>query len=171
MIKDNEILEKTKSVYDRENPEKKLTSLEFFTLIFSHEREKWIKKAYSELMSNNDTDKPYFTDEDINSLLENDISIKDFEKLIGFEYGEQGYIYKSKKIFSELKDDEVCYIPEYYNINNEPVLCDCDRYTKSDFLNLCDGNIQKAEFIYYTVDWQHPEVLYDEVDWEEEFIT
>ena len=39
---------------------------------------------------------------------------------------------------------------------------------KTDFMEIC-GNIKwQASALYECVDWQHPETLYDETDWEEE---
>ena len=112
--------------------------------------------------------KPYLTREKINTLLKQGIKRRDFENQIGFFSTVQGYVYKSNKDFDELADDEICYVPEYYDETDENgLLKDVTAYTKLDFMELCDNIKWRAVFIYEGVDWQHPETLYDETDWEE----
>lgn len=114
-------------------------------------------------------EKEYLTKEKIFDVIEKGIKKIDFQNQIGFFNSEQGYIFKSDKSFEELKDDEVCYIPEYYaEVNDEDLLEDVDVYTKTDFMKICGDIKWQASELYECVDWQHPETLYDETDWEEE---
>ena len=84
--------------------------------------------------------KEYLTKDEIFDMIEKGIKKIDFQNQIGFYYSEQGYIYKSDKSFDELKDDEVCYIPEYYaEVNDEGMLEDVSVYTKTDFMEMCDN--------------------------------
>lgn len=112
--------------------------------------------------------KLYLTREKIDTLLKQGIKRRDFENQIGFFCTDQGYVYKSNKDFDELADDEVCYIPEYYDETDENgLLEDVAAYTKFDFMELCDNIKWRAVFTYEGVDWQYPETYYDETDWEE----
>lgn len=101
-------------------------------------------------------------------MLKQGIKKRDFEDQIGFFYTDQGYVYKSDKSFDELANDEICYIPEYYDETDENgLLEDVAAYTKLDFMELCDNIKWRAIFVYEGVDWQCPETYYDETDWEE----
>lgn len=49
-------------------------------------------------------------------------------------------MYKSDKSFDELANDEICYIPEYYDETDENgLLEDVAAYTKLDFMELRDN--------------------------------
>lgn len=68
--------------------------------------------------------------------------------------------YKSVEKF-ENSLTEICYIPE--NVDN----CysppdDFSGYCKQDFLNLCNGNEDAANCLFYGCDWQFPTTLFDE---------
>jgi len=65
------------------------------------------------------------------------------------EFYQQGYIYKNYQNFSKKKG--ICYIPELSDT----------KYTYQDFLDICGGNKDMAEFVFETVDWQHPESFVD----------
>lgn len=65
------------------------------------------------------------------------------------EFYRQGTIYKNLANFERKKG--VCYVPELSD----------DEYTYQDFLDLCGGNPDMAEYVFETVDWQHPESLID----------
>jgi len=67
------------------------------------------------------------------------------------EFSGQGFIYKNVEAFNDKKD--VCYIPELNDI----------RYTYSDFLDISKGNINLAKIIFEMVDWQSPEILFNEL--------
>ncbi len=111
----------------------------------------------------------YLTKDKVYAIIERGIKKVDFQERIGFFCSEQGYIYKSDKSFDELKDDEVCYMPEYYaEVNEKGLIVDVDIYTKADFMEICEDIKWQASALYEFVDWQHPETLYDETAWEEE---
>ena len=65
------------------------------------------------------------------------------------EFYQQAWIYKNPGNFA--KKIGVCYVPE---------LSDSE-YTYRDFLELCGGNEQLAEYVFEMVDWQHPESFID----------
>ena len=65
------------------------------------------------------------------------------------EFFQQGWIYKNPGNF--IKKSGVCYVPE---------LSDSE-YTYRDFLELCGGNEELAEYVFEMVDWQHPESFID----------
>lgn len=114
------------------------------------------------------SNKSYLTREKIDTLLKQGIKKRDFEDQIGFFCTDQGYVYKSDKSFDELENDEICYIPEYYDETDENgLLEDVAAYTKLDFMELCNNIKWRAVFVYEGVDWQCPETYYDETDWEE----
>lgn len=69
------------------------------------------------------------------------------------EYFQQGYIFKDDDAF-ENRPDDVCYVPELSDT----------LYTKRDFVNIAYGNEDLAKDLFETVDWQSPESLLTE--WE-----
>ena len=65
---------------------------------------------------------------------------------------EQGFVFKDPIAFS--RKTGICYIPEYDDF--------IGGYTYENFLEISEGNEEIAEFLFETVDWQHPETLLDE---------
>jgi len=82
------------------------------------------------------------------------------EAIIDREATEQGFVFKDERAFYKRKK-KVCYIPELHDT----------LYTRQDFLDMCNGNVSMAEYIFYAVDWQSPETLIEEMiqhgEWEE----
>jgi hypothetical protein len=68
------------------------------------------------------------------------------------DFSGQGRYYKDCEAFYN-KTDKVCYIPELWD----------DHYTYTDFLRISKGNKALLEYLFETVDWQRPEVLFDEL--------
>jgi hypothetical protein len=111
---------------------------------------------------------------------ENHITI--FEDLfIRFESTMNGYCYKNEDNFN--KKEGVCYIPEYA-IKKDVGMFSIKRngsldyfykitdfypnyYTYDDFMKLCDNNEKRATILFEIVDWQYPESLLYELEWEE----
>jgi len=75
----------------------------------------------------------------------------DTEEIIEREFYGQGDIFKDYEAY-ENSLDKVCYIPE---------LSDA-KYTRKDFLELCDNQESLAKDLFDRVDWQHPECLLEE---------
>ena len=74
------------------------------------------------------------------------------EKIEREFYG-QGMIFKSDEAFYDTEHpDRICYIPELSD----------STYSRNSFLAICDGQVDMAEELYESVDWQHPETLLDE---------
>lgn len=109
------------------------------------------------------------------------MKVEDFKKLNGTPnlpngWIGQGYGYKDERIWAEIAEDEVIYIPEYayeYQEDGCCVITDLDDiYTKESFRDLVVnelGDIRDKEMIdsiacdlFYTVDWQYPESLINE---------
>lgn len=67
----------------------------------------------------------------------------------------QGWIFKDEEAFL-FKPDECCYIAESDYPNDEK------HYTRTDIVQICRGDVEVATMIFYMLDWQHPETLYDE---------
>ena len=67
----------------------------------------------------------------------------------------QGFVYKDEEAFL-FSPKDVCYIAEDDYPNEEK------QYTRTDIVRICDGNVALATIIFYMLDWQHPETLYDE---------
>lgn len=74
------------------------------------------------------------------------------KKVLIREYCGQGMIFKDEEAYKE-HPDRVCYVPELSD----------STYTREDFLNLCDGNVEMADELFDNCDWQHPESLVE--DW------
>lgn len=67
----------------------------------------------------------------------------------------QGFVFKDEECFL-FYEDLVCYIAESDYPNEEKT------YTRKDIVNICEGDVDVATVIFYMLDWQHPETLYDE---------
>ena len=76
----------------------------------------------------------------------------DMPEVIEREYYGQGMIFKDEEAYKE-HPEQVCYVPELSD----------SIYTRQDFLNLCDGNVEMADELFDNCDWQHPESLIE--DW------
>jgi len=68
------------------------------------------------------------------------------------EFSEQGYFYKDHDAFFN-KTHEVCYIAELFDT----------QYTYKDFINIAKNNEKLACYLFSTVDWQSPEILFEEL--------
>lgn len=82
-------------------------------------------------------------------------------KIVKPEWIGQGYGYKSDKPWKLMKNVDVVYIPEYGFDSDENI---SELYTKSDFIDLANGNEKFAETIFDNVDWQFPETWLDEYE-------
>lgn len=76
----------------------------------------------------------------------------DMPEVIEREYYGQGMIFKDEEAYKE-HPDRVCYVPELSD----------STYTREDFLNFCDGNVEMADELFDNCNWQHPESLVE--DW------
>ena len=52
--------------------------------------------------------------------------------------------------------ERICYVPENWDFD------DGYGYTGNDFLDLCNGDVQKAKQLFDACEWQHPETVLDE---------
>ena len=77
---------------------------------------------------------------------------EDQEAVIDRGYYRQGWIIKDEEAF-RLHPEQVCYVPELSN----------EGYTRQDFLAMCNGQEELAEFLFEMVDWQSPETLKSEL--------
>ena len=77
---------------------------------------------------------------------------EDQEAVIDREYYRQGWIFKDEEAF-RLHPERVCYVPELSD----------EGYTRQDFLAMCNGQEELAEFLFEMVDWQSPETLKSEL--------
>lgn len=77
----------------------------------------------------------------------------------------QGYGYKIDKNWEEIQPNEVIYIPEY-GYREETHIPE-SFYTKQDFINIVGK--ERAKQLFYDVDWQFPETLADEYDWQTDY--
>lgn len=68
------------------------------------------------------------------------------------EYYRQGFIFKDEEAFLKFPD-KVCYVPELSD----------EGYTRQNFLDMCNGQVDVATMIFETVDWQSPETLLNEM--------
>ena len=77
---------------------------------------------------------------------------EDQEAVIDRGYYRQGWIFKDEEAF-RLHPKRVCYVPELSD----------ERYTRQDFLAMCNWQEELAEFLFEMVDWQSPETLKSEL--------
>lgn len=86
------------------------------------------------------------------------------KKLLAPSKTEEGYAYKLNKKWSDIKMNEIVYVPEMgYAADGKPV----DVYTKETFIDECGGNNERASCVYDNITWTYPETLYLDTDWEE----
>lgn len=67
--------------------------------------------------------------------------------------------------FKDVNPDEIVYIPEngYTYLDNGELDVDClCTYTASDLIEMFNGNVECAELLFDTLDWQFPDTLFDE---------
>jgi len=62
----------------------------------------------------------------------------------------QGFMYKNVAAFRQKKG--ICYVPETVDTD----------YSYQDFLGVAEGDLNVANELFETVDWQMPETLYQE---------
>ena len=77
---------------------------------------------------------------------------EDQEAVIDRGYYRQGWIFKDEEAFLH-HPERVCYVPELSD----------EGYTRQDFLAMCNGQEELAEFLFEMVDWQSPETLKSEL--------
>ena len=113
-----------------------------------------------------------FTKTQIQNLIDEEKDLKFFREYMEFEDIGQGYGYKSVEAWDSDNPDVIVYIPEYCDItgNNSKgieftTLDISSCYTKQDFLDITE-DLEKAEDLFESVDWQHPTTLWNE--WDEE---
>lgn len=68
------------------------------------------------------------------------------------EFSGMGFIFKDYEAFKH-KPADVCYIPSSYETH----------YTYVDFMRIAKGNIELAEYLFYSVDSERPEFLFDQL--------
>lgn len=78
-----------------------------------------------------------------------------------YEWIGQGWGYKNPDYKTE---DEIIYIPESAYENEHAKY----GYSFKDFLDICDGDRERAEYLFEWVDWQHPDTAYEDIIWDEE---
>lgn len=121
----------------------------------------------------------YLKKEDVIQYIK-DNSLTNLDPLICFDIG-QGMGYKLDKPWKDIKEDEVVYIPEagYTEYNTDifhkyPVNTNCV-YSKKDFIDIVKEKVkpsrvdEEAEFLFNNVDWQLPETLADEWEFDSEY--
>ena len=75
-------------------------------------------------------------------------------EVISRDYYRQGWIFKDEEAYlDEEHPDCICYIPELRD----------SLYTRQDFLDMCKGQREFTDELFYACDWQHPESLMN--DW------
>ena len=97
------------------------------------------------------------------------------DSLLRFRSGQECTIFKADAF---QPGDDVLYIPDValndcdidhdLRRNSEAIatILDCC-YTGDDFVELCRGNVDLAEELFWFVDWQHPSSAFDELDVEQ----
>ena len=110
-----------------------------------------------------------FTKQDVQDMIDKGMTFQEIQDEMGFENIGQGWGYKSYDAWDiskrEIYDDLIVYIPEYCYSDNTKVkqievgCC----YTRNDFEILCSETQINPEFLFESVDWQHPLSLLNEM--------
>lgn len=81
----------------------------------------------------------------------------------------QGYGYKKYDFdWENGNPTDIIYIPEYAYYEGDDLIevpRDC-AYSKQDFIGICNGDESNALYLFECVDWQFPETMYNEIDWD-----
>ena len=97
---------------------------------------------------------------------------KTLDSLLRFTPGQDCFIYKAEEF---APGDDVLYIPDIA-LNDIPIDKDLSAdiegifdvlgycYTGNHFIDYCDGDVERAERLFWYCDWQHPTSALDEVD-------
>lgn len=97
------------------------------------------------------------------------------DDLFEFREGQECWMFK----VPEFKPGEnILYIPDT-DLNDIPIAehPTCEEeieeiidqcYTGNDFIEECDGNVEKAERLFWYCDWQHPSAALPEIEDDEE---
>ena len=110
-----------------------------------------------------------FTKVDVKKMINQGMTFKQIQEKIGFEDIGQGWGYKSIEAWTlgqnkAYEDKYICYIPEYcFSEGAVKQIEITSLYTVKDFKDLCFGTNMHPEFLFETVDWQHPTSLLDEI--------
>lgn len=112
-----------------------------------------------------------FTKKDVVQMINQGLTFQQIQDKIGFENIGQGYGYKSIEAWllgehKEYENKYICYIPEYcYQDDTSIKQIDINSlYTVKDFKDLCLGTNIVPDFLFESVDWQHPSTLLDEIE-------
>ena len=106
-----------------------------------------------------------FTKMDVKKMINQGMTFRQIQDKIGFEDIGQGYGYKSIEAWDlgkhkKYEDKYICYIPEYcYEDNNIKQIDINSLYTFKDFKDLCHGTNVSPDYLFESVDWQHPSAL------------
>ena len=110
-----------------------------------------------------------FTKQDVQDMINKGMTFQQIQDEIGFKNIGQGWGYKSYEawclgVYKFYSDKYICYIPEYcYSDNTQKKQISVDNcYTRKDFNDLCIGTNTNSEFLFESVDWQHPSSLLSE---------
>jgi len=112
-----------------------------------------------------------FTKQDVQDMIDKGMTFRQIQDEMGFENIGQGWGYKSYEAwmlgqYKNMSDKYICYIPEYcYSDDTQKKQIDVDScYTRRDFEYLCYGTRCNPEYLFESVDWQHPLSLLNELD-------
>lgn len=111
-----------------------------------------------------------FTKKDVAQMINQGLTFQQIQDKIGFENIGQGWGYKSDEAWllgqhKYYEDKYICYIPEYcYEDNNVKQIDINSLYTFKDFKDLCQGTNVSPDYLFESVDWQHPSTLLDEIE-------
>lgn len=111
-----------------------------------------------------------FTKQDVQDMIDKGMTFRQIQDEMGFENIGQGWGYKSYEawtlgMYTNTSDKYICYVPEYcYSDDTQVKQISVDNcYTRKDFNDLCfDRVVTNPEFLFESVDWQHPSSLLDE---------
>lgn len=110
-----------------------------------------------------------FTKVDVKKMINQGMTFRQIQEKIGFEDIGQGYGYKSIEAWvlgehEEYENKYICYIPEYCFDDGSTKQINIDSlYTPKDFRDLCIGTNIVPDFLFESVDWQHPSTLLNEL--------
>lgn len=95
-------------------------------------------------------------------------------EILAFSAGQECEMYKADDFEP---GDTVLYIPDIW-LNEIPISRELDPeeleevlsmcYTGEDFMELCGGDAEKADRLFWYCDWQHPSSAVDELDDDDE---
>ena len=83
------------------------------------------------------------------------------KKVLAASWNGEGYVYKLKKSWESIRNDEIVYVPEmgFESMNGVAT----DVFSKKDLLDICKGDDAEAQTLFESLSWAYPSTEYEQM--------